>query len=119
MSNLFKTQILNDLANVFLNPNEFAEPHNINGVDGVICVIDTDTTQALRPGLGRFEGMEKESIMLLITEVNWPGGVVNGVITPGKSPVYNQTVTVDSVRYRIKRSDLFNGLYELPLEAIK
>lgn len=39
MSN-FKDQLLTDL-DVFINPNEFADTHNIDGID-VICVIDTD-----------------------------------------------------------------------------
>jgi hypothetical protein len=114
MSSPFKSQILNDLNNVFLNTNEFADVHNINGTDGVTCVIDSDITQSLRPGLGRFEGEEKESIMLFITEANWLVSVKDD-----NPPAYDQLVTVDQVRWRIKKADLFNGLYELLLEAIE
>lgn len=112
MSSPFKTQVQNDLTGVFLNSNEFADPHNINGVDGVICVIDSDITQALRPGLGRYEGAEKEKMTLFISVADWAR-------CSQKEPAYNQIVSVDKVQYRIKNDDLFNGLYELSLEAVK
>lgn len=118
MDDIFKNQILSDLKNVFLDQNKFADPHNINGIDGVKCVVDSDTTQSLRSGMGRFEGAEKETIMLFVTIADWPGNVVNGVIKPSV-PAYNQLITLDGARWRIKKSDPFNGMYELLLEAVK
>jgi len=109
MSDLFKSRIINDLANVFLNPNEFADLHNINGVDGVACVVDDNSAQPLRAGLERFDGVEKETIMLFISEANWQG----------KPPAYNQLLSIDMERYRIKKSNIFNGLYEISLEGLK
>ena len=109
MDSPFKMQLQNDLTNVFMNSEEFAETHNINGVDGVTCVIDTDLTQALRPGLGKYEGTFKETITLYIKEIDMQS----------KPPAYNQFVTVDKNRYKVNRADLFNGLYEISLEAVK
>ncbi len=37
----FKAQIAKDIKSVFINPDEFAEPHDIDGVQ-VVCVVDTD-----------------------------------------------------------------------------
>ena len=118
MDDIFKNQISNDLNNVFLNTDEFADPHNINGIDGVKCIIDTYRTSALRPGLSRFEGNEKDTMMLFISEANWPGNVVNGTIVPSV-PAFRQVITVDLVRWRIVNLDLFNGMYEILLEAVK
>ncbi len=119
MNNLFKTQIQADLKKVFLNENEFADLHNINGVDGIACVIDGGITESLRPGLGRFDGSEKETITLAVAESDWLGDPVTRVSWQEKPPVYNQLVTIDSVRYRIKSVNSNNGLYEISMESIK
>ena len=119
MSDLFKAQLANDLTNVFLNPDEFAEPHNINGIDGINCVIDSDTTQSLRPGLGRFDGTEKETMMLFVAEADWSGNGSPVADWQSKPPAYRQQITVDFIRWIIKNADIFNGLYELTLEAVK
>lgn len=110
MNNIFKAQILSDLSKVFLNPNEFADLHNINGVEGITCVIDGGLTESLRSGIGRFDGTEKETITLAVAESDWP---------TEKTPAYNQLVTVDLARYRIKSVNSNNGLYEIVMEAIK
>ena len=119
MNDAFKTQLANDLTSIFLNANEFADPHNVNGVTGINCIIDSDTTQSTRPGLGRFEGSEKETTMLFITESDWSGNGSPVADWQLKTPAYRQQVTVDSIRWIIKKADLFNGLYELTLEAVK
>lgn len=109
MASPFQTQVANDLSNVFMNLNEFADAHNINGVDGVICVIDYDDTMALRPGLGHYDGSFKETVMLFIKVSDWQW----------EQPADKQLVILDLIRYRIKEAHEFNGLYEILLEAVK
>jgi hypothetical protein len=111
MNSQFQTQLQNDLAKVFLNLEEFAETHNVEGIGEVACVVDTDSTQALRPGLNRYDGTFKETIMLFIRE--------SDVISLPNQPAYNQQIILDKNRYRIKQVDLYNGLYEMILEAVK
>lgn len=119
MNNAFKAQILKDLTHVFLNPNEFADPHNINGVDGINCVIDGGLTESLRPGIGRFDGSIKETITLAVAESDWFGDPLNREKWQEKPPTYDQLVILDSVRYKIKSVDSNNGLYEIVMEAYK
>jgi len=109
MNSLFQDQLVADLNKVFLNLNEFAEMHNINGIE-VSCIIDTDSTQPLRAGIAKYDGTFKETIMLFISESNLPNE---------PKPAYNQRIIVDKHNYRIMHVDLNNSLYEILLEAIK
>jgi len=103
----FQDQMAADL-DVFFNLNEFGEPHNINGKDGVVCILEKEDIGTLRPGLGRFEGTSKDLLLLMIKQSDWIWG----------EPVYNQNLTVDKVRYRLKKIDLVGGSYELLLGAV-
>ena len=40
----FKEQVADDLVNVFMNPNEFAEEHDLNGTV-CLCVIERPRTE--------------------------------------------------------------------------
>ena len=48
----FKEIVANDNANVFINGNEFADTHNINGVECLALVQDVSTAEKLSIGLG-------------------------------------------------------------------
>jgi hypothetical protein len=103
----FQDQMTADLG-VFFNMNEFAGPHNINGVAGVICILEEEDIGSLRPGLGAFQGTFKDNLLLQICQSLWEWD----------EPTYNDFVTVDSARYRIKKSALVAGKYDLLLEAV-
>lgn len=45
----FKEMVATDLDNVFLNPNEFGEEHEVEG-SIVICIIDNDLLQKKQEG---------------------------------------------------------------------
>ncbi len=106
---VFQDQLNADLA-VFFNQNEFAGPHNINGVDGIICIIEEeDIKSLLRSGLQRFEGAYKNTILLQIKESDWQWD----------EPVYNDLADVDNVKYTIKNVALVGGEYEMLLQAIE
>lgn len=52
----FKSQIEADITSVFLNGNEFAETHMIEGT-AVVCVLNSDTADKIKDGriLGNIE----------------------------------------------------------------
>jgi hypothetical protein len=97
---------LNSSSSIFFNQDEFAEEHNINGVDGVVCIFDKQSAQALRPDFSRNEGIFKGTATLFIREIDL-----------AKKPVYHQYIVVDKNRYTIEHSNLLNGLYEILLGA--
>ena len=63
----FKDILENDIQNTFLNPKEFGETHNLNGVD-VICVTDEDSFQEkeISGKLTIESGFYKEGITVFI-----------------------------------------------------
>lgn len=107
MASPFQTQVENDL-DVFFNLSEFATPHNINGTDGVTCILEEEDIRSLRPGLSRFEGTYKDTLLLQIKQSDWQWG----------DPVYNDLTTVDNVQYTIRNVALVGGQYEILLQAV-
>lgn len=55
----FKAQILSDVQRVFLNPDEFAELHSIEGVD-LLCIVNDSEGQATS---ATSEGMKNASTL--------------------------------------------------------
>lgn len=60
-----KDEIANDINNVFLNINDFAEPHNIDGKE-ILCILDDET---LKTRQGSAEIEIDESTLLLFAKV--------------------------------------------------
>jgi hypothetical protein len=105
---IFQDQMNRDL-DVFFNTNEFAGPHNINGTNGVICILEEEDIRSLRPGLSRFEGTYKNTLLLQIKKSDWQWD----------EPVYNDLVTVDNIQYTLRSTALVGGQYEMLLQAIE
>lgn len=62
----FKDAVSADVANVFLNMDEFADRHNLNGRD-VICLVDTDMTDPAKERVNKsLEGVFVNSITVYV-----------------------------------------------------
>lgn len=106
----FKEQIKSDLS-VFFNLDEFAEIHNINGVD-MPAVIDKDALQD-RPRLSEefyhiSEGVFIDSITLFVR-----------LSDLGKRPVVGQDLKVDGRKYYVVSCNEMDGVLEIGLEAYR
>lgn len=99
----FKDFIPLDNNRVFINTNEFAEIHNIDGEDLPI-VFDTDILNE-RP-LQHAEGVYLSHVVIFIDKK-----------ALGYIPVQNQEITVDDVIYTVMKVSDDNGLLEITLEA--
>jgi hypothetical protein len=107
----FSDTLTSDLASVFLNFDEFAEPHQINGASGVACILDVPTNEPMvKKGYSRYEGFGKSTITLFIRESDLPDS---------GSVLSRKLISVDKADYRILDSISNVGLYELTLEAVK
>lgn len=65
----FKEQILKDLDNVFLNVDEFAEIHRIEGAQ-IAVVVDSDQLNKLKTG--QILGLVEADMLLMGRESDFP-----------------------------------------------
>ena len=71
----FKEQIRKDLDNVFLNPDEFAEPHRVEGAE-ITVVVDSDQLNKLKKG--QILGLIEADMLLMGREGDFPADLEPG-----------------------------------------
>lgn len=71
----FKEQIQNDLDTVFLNLDEFAEPHRVEGVK-ISVVVDNDQLNKLKKG--QILGLIEADMLLIGRECDFPADLEPG-----------------------------------------
>lgn len=108
MDSPFQAQLDADMDNIFLNFDEFAAPHTIDGAGNIPCIIDDDVSQPLDSAHNRVDGTRKDKILVFVKESTLP-----------KRPKYDQIMLVDRVQWRIINVSLFDGVWELTLEAVR
>ena len=97
----FKEQILKDLDNVFLNLDEFAELHRIEGVQ-IAVVVDSDMLSKLKQG--QILGLVEADMLLLGRETDFPAN-----LEPGR------LLNVDGRELIVEKSGTDMGLVEVAL----
>lgn len=103
----FKEIVTNDNANVFINGNEFADTHNINGVECLAVVQDISTAEKLSIGLG--------------TDNTYPGLYGSRVMVNCKAedlpsiPVFGMAIELDGQLYTVEACDDDMGLLTIQL----
>lgn len=108
----FKDQVAKDIKQVFINPLEFADMHNIRlvgwaGAD-VLCVIDRDeTTERSSTSATEYaEGIFKQLYHLYVATTDLL-----------RKPVENELLWIDNHRYLVFSVFEDMGMYEITLEA--
>ena len=71
----FKEQVLQDLDNVFLNLDEFAELHRVEGVQ-IAVVVDSDQLNKLKKG--QIIGLIEADMLLMGRAVDFPPNLEPG-----------------------------------------
>jgi hypothetical protein len=99
----FKTQISQDISSVFINADEFADTHDIDGVP-VVCVIDTDILH------------ERSS---LVSDAVFGNQIALHVQASAFSekPVHNQLMRIDDGLFLVREVAENMGMYTLTLES--
>lgn len=98
----FKTMVAQDIDTVFLNENEFADHHDINGV-WMPCVIDFDVTLGADTAL---EGVFRNAITIHIK-----AGSLH------ERPVENEPIYVDDRMYFVRSVSDEMGCWVILAEA--
>jgi hypothetical protein len=101
-----KDLMASDIDDVFLDTDEFAELHDINGAQ-VLCVIDEDISKQ-RSGRqsGNYDGIHMRQLTLFIKESDL-----------GYRPERDQKMTVDSEWYLVIDCTATAGMLEIELGA--
>lgn len=97
----FKEQIQKDLDNVFLNLDEFAEKHHVEGVE-IAVVVDNDQMNKLKQG--QILGLIEADMLLMGRAVDFPAD-----LEPGR------LLNVDGRELIIEKSGEDMGLVEVAL----
>lgn len=88
-----------DVFGVFLNPDEMADWHEVNGTR-LLCAIDKNNVHMRTGGGRRTEGVREDSLFLYIASDAFRN-----------KPVAHEPITVDGKRYKIRDvSDEFGML---------
>ena len=101
----FKDAVAKDIA-AFLNIDEFAEPHNLNGRD-VVCIVDKDLTDPYKQTVSRsLEGIFVDAIIIYVRPENME-----------RRPVENDLLYLDDNLYFVVNLSVENGLYVITAEV--
>lgn len=103
----FKDAIAADKKAVFINGDEFADTHNINGVD-VVCVVDGDliTERNAKTYAEYAEGVFKSQITIFVDAADLP-----------QRPVKGEGIRFDGEYFSVDECIENAGIYEITLGA--
>lgn len=103
----FKDQVAADIANVFINFDEFADNHVINGVS-VLAVLDSDINQAraFNRLISVNDGVSLQLVSLFVKLSDF-----------GYQPVEGEHMTVDGKGYFVSECLENIGVLEIKLKA--
>lgn len=102
----FKTQVAKDITGVFINPSEFADEHDVDGVM-VQCVVDDDIIEERTGGqvsVG-YDGVFKTEKMLYIEESFF-----------AQRPIEGERMYLDGDLFTVKKVGANMGVLEIQLQ---
>ena len=104
----FKDFVAKDIVSTFINADEFAEAHNINGVDGIICVIDSDIIQERNSqSYSEYsEGVFQTQVMVFVAASELP-----------ERPVKGEIFRLDGDLYQVFECAENDGMLEITIQA--
>lgn len=103
----FKDQVEKDIKAVFINPLEFADMHNINGVN-MLCVVDKDQfIERTTPSYAEYaEGVFKDLLHIYVD-----------IKDMARRPVKGEVLRLDGEIYLVQSVFEDMGMYEITVEA--
>jgi Mg2+/Co2+ transporter CorC len=105
----FKEMIRDDVADIFLNPDEFGEPHMVNGRENVNIIFD-DVEFLNREKFCKEvkdDGTSLAKTMFYVKASDF-----------GRLPKTGTHVTIDSMNFRVEKAVNEQGLYSITIRAV-
>lgn len=105
----FKDALQSDIK-IFLNPEEFAEKHLINGKEMTVSIDGNEVVERSKKQTekGRIDGIYEQQIMLYVSREQF-----------GRMPPIGAMMTVDSGKYRVEDVIHEAGIYSILLGAVR
>ena len=102
----FKDAVLKDVKSVFINENEFAEEHELNG-QKVVCMVDKDITLGKSDTVANpLEGVFVNTITIYVAERDME-----------TQPVEGEQIKLDKVRYMVRNVSVECGVFVIIAEV--
>lgn len=102
----FKQILHDDVKNVFLNPLEFGEEHEVNGKTVIVVFDDIENVEREKQMKSHMDGVYSRQKFLYIATEDF-----------GELPPQQSLVTVDGIRYEVMDATDEAGIYAITLEA--
>ena len=105
----FKDIIQGDIQAVFLNPDEFAAKHLVNGKLMTVTIDDNEMIEREKKALNKGEdGLYKRTLLIYVAAAEF-----------GPLPAVGKLLEIDRGRYRIMDAVNEDGIYSISLEAVR
>ena len=102
----FKDLLADDIKDVFMNRDEFAEMHTIGGREMPVIIDEIELTERSKKQVdkGRIEGIYKRQILLYVAQKDF-----------GMLPAIGATLRVDKSNWRVADVSNEGGIYSITL----
>lgn len=106
----FKDTVAADISTVFLNNQEFAETHNVNGKEMTVMVDDNELLERDKSKLlgAPTNGIYKSRRLIYVAKSNF-----------GKRPAQGVLLTLDGRQYKVQGCTEEAGILAIELEAVR
>lgn len=105
----FKDMVRDDIADIFLNPDEFGEPHTVNGRKDINIIFDDVeflNREKFRSEV-RDDGTSLAKTMFYVKASDF-----------GRLPKTGTQVTIDGARFRVEKAVNEQGLYSIVIRQV-
>lgn len=102
----FKDIIRADLDNVFMNTDEFAGLHNVNGKRMPVTVDNNELIERAKKAKSNMDGIYTKTTLIFVKAKDF-----------GQLPAVGASLVLDSKTYRVTDAMNEDGLYSIHLEA--
>ena len=102
----FKETIRDDISNTFLNVDEFAAIHVLNGKSIPVLVDSNELIEREKKMKSNMDGVNTKTTLIFVKARDYGGGV----------PPVGYAITLDGVSYRVTDAMNEDGVYSIHLE---
>ena len=103
----FKEAIRDDISSVFMNTEEFAALHTLNGKTIPVLIDNNELIERSKKAKSDMDGVNAKTTLIFVKARDYGGGV----------PPVGYAITLDGVSYRVTDAMNEDGVYSIHLEA--
>lgn len=102
----FKDMIKEDVKDIFLNPEEFGEPHMVDGKEMTIIIDDNELVEREKKVQTMAEGLHNRQLLIYVSAEDF-----------GPEPLINRLLELDGNYYTVTDVSNEGGIYAISLEV--